>query len=414
MNLFEFTSFIPQDFNIETYDSTVRYDFARFLSQIESYVRGNIECVEVKSVKVYLKKILADDIIMANSFDILKELPEVDACKIRDELNLILNNKRNEFHASKKHQNNELFMNATLYEVSVANHGKTFHELFIEPLCNRIFNISSKEIPALFHRLAWLPLYYPETLLSALDGDGSLDKTLFHYPKNGQFSAIVDELSKKLRDNENITILKEPIIDIMYDNHFRINTKVGYIDSRRLIWGNDLNSLVRSFGLDYEEVYFERASLTFAFCVVKTDNLLKNFSVLYNLDNSSVLYRITDQDNCAGGTGLDTHRLVIEFNMHLLLQMGLTDDVKVLRYINEFLVSNLFIRRELTSLEVCIKSVRNAVNLPTKLNAKKFADIRNVISEKLVGVELIGSASSFFSTSFNDQIVQGLTIAAKN
>lgn len=86
-------------------------------------------------------------------------------------------------HASQKKLNEKLFLNSSYFDVSMANHGKTFHDLLIEPFCKKTFNMSSKDCPALLHRIAWTPLYYPETLLNGINGIVDLNPTLFHYPK---------------------------------------------------------------------------------------------------------------------------------------------------------------------------------------------------------------------------------------
>jgi hypothetical protein len=413
MNLLEFTTFRMPDSDIITYDPKIRYDFARFLSQIEEYITSKIDCVAVDSIKVFANKIYASDIVMANSFEILKMLPHDVLLKIQKELEFILKSNDKSLHASKKHLDNDLFLENNFFSVSIANHGSTFHELFIEPLCKKIFNISSKEFPALFHRLTWLPLYYPETLLKAISGDIDLENTKFHYPKIGHFSSIVDALSERILTNDNISILNEIITDVEFDKDFKIVTNLGNIETPNLIWGSDLFSLYKSFKFDLNELAFEKASLTLAFCQVRNEDILKKFSVLYNIDNSSLLYRITNQENCAGIDNSEYSRLVIEYNSDLLEEMKFIENSAILNDINNFLITNEFIKNEITAESLIIKTMKNAVNLPTRLNLDKFKSIHEFIANNIQELELVGSASSFYSASFNDQIIQGLKIGKK-
>lgn len=413
MNLLEFTSFRTNDSDILSYNPSIRYDFARFLNQIEKYITSKINCVEVESIKVLANKVYANDLIMANSLEILSKLPEDILFKIQNELEFIIINDDKSLHASQKHLNNDLFLANNFFSVSTANHGITFHELFIEPLCKKIFNISSKDIPALFHRLIWLPLYYPETLLNAIKGDIDLGVTKFHYPQIGHFSSIVDALSEDILNNDNISILNENIIDVAYDIDFKIVTNIGKYETSKLIWGSDLFSLFQSFKFDFKGLSFAKASLTLAFCQIQNDNILKKFSVLYNIDNSSLLYRITNQENCAGIDNPKCSRFVIEFNADLLKEKNLIDNEAILKDINNFLISNKFIKNEITSEYIVIKTINNAVNLPSKINLDKFKSVNDFIFNNVKELELIGSASSFYSSSFNDQIIQGLKIGKK-
>jgi hypothetical protein len=55
--------------------------------------------------------------------------------------------------------------------VSLANHGRTFHNVFVEPFCAKVTGLSTAQMSAVLHRLAWAPLFYPETLLHELEGE---------------------------------------------------------------------------------------------------------------------------------------------------------------------------------------------------------------------------------------------------
>jgi hypothetical protein len=51
--------------------------------------------------------------------------------------------------------------------------------------------------------------------------------------------------------------------------------------------------------------------------------------------------------------------------------------------------------------------------MPTSNNLINFEKLLNITQNKLSGIELIGQASGLVSTSFNDQIIQGLKIGQK-
>ena len=71
--------------------------------------------------------------------------------------------KRNKLHSSQKRYSQK-FLSKSLNDISIYNHGKTFHQNFIEIFCKKTLYCSTKDVLARFHRVCWLPLYYPETI----------------------------------------------------------------------------------------------------------------------------------------------------------------------------------------------------------------------------------------------------------
>src|SRR5690348_8273511 len=51
-----------------------------------------------------------------------------------------------------------------LNTVSTACHGGKFHDTFIEPMCVKVLGVPTSSVIARYHRAAWLPIYWPETL----------------------------------------------------------------------------------------------------------------------------------------------------------------------------------------------------------------------------------------------------------
>jgi type I restriction enzyme S subunit len=82
-------------------------------------------------------------------------------------------------------------------------------------------------------------------------------------------------------------------------------------------------------------------------------------------------------------------------------------------FINGNNLSNGFINSKITSGSLIVKNLTNAVNLPSKSNLDKFMSVSEFIFNNTKELEVIGSASSFYSASFNDQIIQGLKIGKK-
>ncbi len=412
MNFFEFTTFHKPSDDLLTYDPAVRNDSARFFHLVQKYISDRIDLAEVDKIETLSQGVFAGDIVMANELDILTKLPKATIQKITYELEEILANGDKALHASQKKINENLFLNTPYWDVSMANHGKTFHNLFIEPLCKNIFNISSKDFPALLHRIVWVPLFYPESLLKAITNNEALTPTVFHYPTKAYFAAFLEEILNELKASKNITLVSTAPIQITKNNTFQFIFETDTYTSDKLIWCNDLQSVLNLSSIKTPEFVPQKTSVTLAFCVTESKNITRQFSCLY-VCNESPVYRITNQEYSAKNTTNDTTRLVLEFNHDVLNALGLDTNEKIIDNINEFLTQSCIIKTALKAENITVKAIKNVVNLPTLNNFNNFEKLFNLTQNLLPDVELLGPASGFVSTSFNDQVVQALKIGKK-
>ena len=143
---------------------------------------------------------------------------------------------------------------------------ETFEEEFLEPMCRKISGRSYAEMDEQYHRALWLPLYWPETLRAR----ESL-RTPFWYPKAGYAGAVVEGVGA---------------------------------------------GMVRAHG----SAVFDQSSVSVSFIRAKPK---VPFSVLFVVDESPI-YRITDQDVCAG-LDVSWHRWVVEHRGPLELLSAWTD-----------------------------------------------------------------------------------------
>jgi hypothetical protein len=413
MNFFEFTTFHKPSSDLANYDPAVRNDSARFFELVEKFVSKRIDYVEVDKIELLSNGEFVNDIIMANSLDILKNLPTEVIGQIKIELETILASDRTPLHASQKKVDESLFLEVNFKEVSLANHGQTLHDLLIEPICKKIFNISTKDVPALFHRIAWLPLFYPETLLEGINGIDNLAPTKFHYPKEGNFSAIIDAFMLEIRKNENITIFTQKMQSIDSENGYTIKLADESIQTKELVWCSDLSRLLKSANVKVPEFTPQKASVTLAFCLVEPQNINRDFSTLYVSSVESPIYRITNQQYSAKIENKELVKLCVELNYDNGLTFNLDDDKSLIVHINDLLIKNAILKAPMTAENIVIKTVKNAVNHPTLHNFTNFQELYRLTKEFLPNIELVGPASGYVSTSFNDQIVQGLKLGIK-
>lgn len=412
MNFFEFTTFHKSSDDLMTYNPAARNDSARFCKLVEKYVTSTIDVVEVDKIETLSQGIFAGDIVMANQFDILNKLPQQTILKIRNELEAILANGDKSLHASQKKLKEEVFLKASYCDASIANHGKTFHDLFIEPFCVNIFNISSKNVPALLHRIVWAPLFYPETLLNAITGNAQLATTRFHYPAKAYFAAFVEEILNQIIANKNITIISRTPKQFAKKEKYEFTFEDDKFVADNLIWCNDLQSLLTINSAKVPEYFADKASISLAFCNTESSNVSRLFSCLYICDEKPI-YRITNREYAAKNATSATNSLVLEFNHDVLIALGLDNDEKIIDHLNGFLTRNGIIKTPIKTVDITIKTFKNVVNLPTISNLNNFEKLHKLTKHLLPAVELLGPASGFVSNSFNDQIVQALKIGKK-
>jgi len=134
---------------------------------------------------------------------------------------------------------------------------------------------------------------------------------------------------------------------------------------------------------------------------------------LYVCDNTSPVYRITCQEYAAKKTNYKRGKFILEFNYDVLNELLLDTDDKIIEYMNLFLIQNNIIHKPLNINEITIKTLKNAVNMPTLYNFSNFTKLATLTQNLLPEVELIGPACGFVATSFNDQVVQALKIGKK-
>ncbi len=103
----------------------------------------------------------------------------------------------------------------------------------------------------------------------------------------------------------------------------------------------------------------------------------------------------------------------MEFNFDVLNEFSLDSDEKIIKGINNFLIQNDIVNTTLNASDITIKTLKNAINIPTLYNFNNFEKLAKLTRNLLPEVELVGPASGFVSTSFNDQIVQALKIGKK-
>lgn len=408
----EFTSFNEESSpDVLTYRADLRGDCGRFVGLVHDYVEELAPISEVPSPKVMMRSRIYDDMIIANGFDALKALTDSEAQTAYDELTLSVGAGRDHpYHASHKLLT-DVFERETFDTVSRHNHGATLHRLFFEDFQRKILGSAATRMMARYHRASWLPLYWPETLQSQWSSQPQrLPRTEFHYPKAGYVGAIVDALLDDVRSNPNIIHVKAAVERVRRANGAWsvLLGSQSEVVARDLIWASSHEHLLLAAGVASSTTY-DRCSISLVFLTIPAAALSTLFGILHVLEPSVAMYRITNLDVCAGSYAEEC-RLVVELPAQEDLRPSDSDTLA------RMVVGDLGRTGLLTSpggVQIhAVRTLKGVLMSPCRSNLELFTAEKLRLKQLCPDLEVIGPHAGFLAGSLNDQVIQGLRIAA--
>jgi len=393
------------------YDSRKRSDVGRFLGLIEAYTRSHLELHRMPMPATVYDGALHEDIVMSNRLGLVKH-PRLGS-HARKELCHILAGPPSDLHARRKKED-ILFAKRSYHDVSEANHGATLHRELFEPMFFKMSNIPSARLLALYHRIAWLPLYYPETLASQFgESPQALQETYFCYPRAGWIGAFGETLLEAAR-SAGATILRSDITGAQGKTGSPTSLRFSdgeEITAPRLVWSLGHESLLRWAGETTLEP-LERWSAMLIFAKVPRSKLRRDFGVLYVPDKDVLFYRACNQSTCAGSSEEEA-RLVIEINPDYAKSLGWDSPEVILPRVLDDL-ARLGIVEDAEA--VCVVGHRilgKVLLLPSWENWRRLEKERDVLTSTYPTFVFTRNVESFFTDTLNDQIIKGLKIAAQ-
>jgi hypothetical protein len=416
MVVYEFTSYNASRGNEDprTYDPSIRNDAGRFSRAVHDYIDAYQVTHDIATPKMCVDGTVFDDILIGNALSVLRQLPF--AKQLESELVAMLNCAlASPFHASRKHQGDD-FKRLSYQTASLANHGVTFHSSLIEPFCRKLLNVPTSDVVALYHRVAWLPLFYPETLLSYLQGPPqALPSTVFGYPVGECVGDLANKLRIEIENSERIRIIHERPVKVSATHNGTLELEFGNrdkISAGRMAWANSLNELLRLLGLEQYVASYQKCSIVLAFLRIPMAALKFDFTILSVVDPEVVTYRITNRTRCAGIESAFAD-VVVEFNPDYAAVAGKSlSQPAMIERVGEDLMA-LGVVTDTSQIECLeLRRLNNALMLPSEANRIGFAQEMNGALAAAPALILLGPASGFFSSSLNDQVVQGLKLAA--
>ena len=409
MTFLEFTSFNddPQA-PVASYDASRRNDAGRFFALV---ARTLSQYGTWRDTPAPVMRVGADtypDVLIANQLAALRQLPDELQSAMRSEL-APLAATRSSLHASRK-ASDPGFADHDLESVSLANHGRTFHELLIESFCRNVTGLPSAKLSALYHRLAWAPLFYPETLLRALEGaPARLPETIFSYPTSGTLASMIRSIEAALRALPADRLIEAKVAGIENKRSAGSFTLTfasrGPLQVDYIIWAAEPDQLLE-LGGSVHPPKSAKGGLLLASALVRPNGVRTEASTLLIPGGERLPFRVTNQ-SYAAGQDEDLTRISCEWNP-ALASNGVTPEVHSI--VRAALVELDVISDPDAIVELRVDLLKEVLPLPTRENVLNSRARLEAIAERFPDLTTIGASAPFGAASLNDQVVQAVQV----
>lgn len=296
------------------------------------------------------------------------------------------------------------FAAMTLEEASLANHGATFHQRIIAPLCDKVIGGGAAAVAAPLRRKVWAPLFHPATLAQALSGEPISFRPArsFHTVSPDGCGALVDLLLARLRAHPRATIetagdLQSVAPDaggtvtLSFSDHTPVT-------ATRPILALSADALFAATGIPYE---VQRITTAIAWLEVDAHDAASVPELAHVLDPGNPVLRVSRGGAGAPGRALLTVELRHDADPDTLgsaahdglIAAGLLEDG--------------------TAADTVMAARRPTFSVPDTATLTTFAIARERFDALGLDVELAGSGLDVTADTLNDQILQGLRAAAR-
>ena len=419
MVLYEFTSFRNGDEvpPLASYDPFVRNDIGRFVRLVQDFVARYQQTRPIAEPEMLIGGHRLPDLLMANALQSLSALPQ--APRIRDELTRIQAGERSRWHPSRKNLwpidgSDGQGLPLSYDDVSRQSHGMAFHEAVISPFISKVLGADKSGLAALYHRMTWLPLYWPETLHGWLVGRNPvLAPTIFSAPVGEPVAGLVQRLLNEMQASTRVELISRPVTAV---RRMRLGFDVDLAGDEvrhcsRLAWAQSLGQGLAACGGDADAAE-DRLALNLAFLRVPAHRVRSTWSVMHLLDPGIGIYRATHVSALENRTDAGEVDLVLEANPEWFGRVhGELDDAGYEKAMLADLARAGLVEADTSASFFKLLRVKAALPLPTSLAIGSTLRMHRDLLERLPGIELIGPASGPFTNSFADQVVQGLALA---
>ena len=300
------------------YRPHLRYDWTRFGALVDSWLDAQVPLVRTPTPEVFVEgcrwadHLLADrlDVVTAGGFPAPPRLARVDPR-----------------HPAGK-ATSPAYDTLTYADAAELAHGREIQRRLLEPFAEKLLGPAYGSLLARYHRAAWLPLYWPETLAAACAGRPTgLREYPFWATRSGFTGDLVRALERRLAELPTVRVHGAPVEFLTrVGGRWEVRTQDGeHFSSARPALGLGNERLQELLGLS-RGGRADGASVVVVCCLVRASAIGAPLSCLSVVDPGFTTYRVTDQDGLAG-LDPEWHRLVVEAGPAAAARLRAGEDV---------------------------------------------------------------------------------------
>lgn len=425
MVLYEFTSFrdpgTPPD--LATYEATRRNDIGRFCGVVRDHVAQFQRTQVVSTPLMHLGGQWLPDLMLSNQLDALQAMPERQllAQEMRQQGWPAADSAPQRWHPRHKQQwpadgTDGHGRPVTFDEVSRQVHGHGLHDAVMVPFIRKVMNQDDSGLAALYHRMTWLPLFWPETTLSWLEGEGqALPPTLFHQPVDEPVAALCQRLVALLNASPLVRIDSGALPHVRRTRTgFELTLPQGLPEhTDRLGWALTPRQGLQACGLPVDDFQEDRLPVTLMFLRMAAQDVQHLPSVLHCLDACTGAYRVSSAVSTPEARRDGLVDLVVEANPHHFdaVHGAGTDDARTVAAACHDLHTMGVLHAHASPRFSKVMRLAGALPLPTHRSLHHYQQEHETLRQACPGIELIGPSAGPFANSLSEQIIQGLCLA---
>jgi hypothetical protein len=388
-----------------------RYDWTRFAGLVDRWQAAHVELRRTPTPEVLVEGRRWPDHLMSDRLDVLAALGPPPPTPVSRE---------DPAHASHK-TTGTAFDDLGYVAAAERNHGPEVQRRLVTPFAEKVLGPSHSTLLARYHRAAWLPLYWPETVTDACAGRPTgVPEHSFFTTSSGFVGDLVRSVERRVADMPTVTVEPAAVASLTAGaGGWEVRTTTGgtWRHPRPVL--GVAHERARAL-VDGPPVARPRGASVTALCVlVRAAAVRDPVACLLVADRESTTYRVTDQDLLAGRDPA-WRRVVVE--------AGHGADVLAAEGVD---VPSLLVR-ELCSLygiepagrgpgvtgHPDVRVLRTlhapgALAVPTPALVAADREAREALLVAMPSALLTGALLGTALNSLGDQVVQGLAVAAQ-